>query len=150
MISGKYERIAELYDYNRERQQPTGPNNSRGSCDDSVTDSKPVSSFFIINFKYSALSSPLHRMIRVQLFLHAKVMKRHHSIPITECGTQPEKLTFYRFDCRFLIWAVIIFVTLNTVTAVGKNLIFFKLKIPEFFSEEFDNYDYFLKTRTKN
>ena len=46
--------------------------------------SRTVGSFFLTNFKYSALSSPLHGVIRVQLFLHGKLMKHHHSIPITE------------------------------------------------------------------
>ena len=33
-------------------------------------DRRPLNSFFTINFKYSAHSSPIHRVIRAQLFLH--------------------------------------------------------------------------------
>ena len=37
-----------------------------------IRDRHPVNSFFTINFKYSALSLQLHRVIRVQLFFTRK------------------------------------------------------------------------------
>ena len=60
-------------------------------------DRRPVSSFFTINFKYSAQIGHSIVWFAFSFFLHGIVIKRQYFIIITECWTQPVYAMFLQW-----------------------------------------------------